>query len=222
MKSIRFIAGISGLALASAVVPSASAATLLTFEGIGSGDTIANYYNGGTGGDLGISFVNGLALVDGDSGGGGNIANEPSGQTVAFFSYGPAYLINVAAGFTDEFGFYYSAYSAGSVNVYSGLNGTGDVLGTLSLTAQYNTGCSGDPSGDFCNFTLASVGFAGTARSISFMGTQNFVVFDDIMFGPLAAGAVPETASWGMMILGFGVIGGAARYRRRSAKVAFV
>ena len=70
MKSIRFIAGISGLALASAVIPSASAATLLTFEGIGSGDTIANYYNGGAGGDLGISFVNGLALVDGDNGGG--------------------------------------------------------------------------------------------------------------------------------------------------------
>lgn len=34
-------------------------------------------------------------------------------------------------------------------------------------------------------------------------------------------GAVPEPATWAMMILGFGMVGGAARYRRRWARVAF-
>jgi hypothetical protein len=34
------------------------------------------------------------------------------------------------------------------------------------------------------------------------------------------AGAVPEPATWGMMILGFGMVGASARYRRRSTKVA--
>lgn len=33
--------------------------------------------------------------------------------------------------------------------------------------------------------------------------------------------AVPEPASWAMMVGGFGVLGGAVRYRRRAAKVHF-
>lgn len=35
------------------------------------------------------------------------------------------------------------------------------------------------------------------------------------------AAAIPEPATWAMMLLGFGMIAGAARYRRRSAKVSF-
>ena len=35
------------------------------------------------------------------------------------------------------------------------------------------------------------------------------------------AGAVPETATWGMMIAGFGMMGAAMRSRRRSTKVSF-
>ncbi len=37
---------------------------------------------------------------------------------------------------------------------------------------------------------------------------------------PAVGGAVPEPASWGMMIIGFGVVGGAARRRRQIARVA--
>lgn len=33
--------------------------------------------------------------------------------------------------------------------------------------------------------------------------------------------AVPEPATWAMMLLGFGMVAGAARYRRRSATVSF-
>ena len=33
--------------------------------------------------------------------------------------------------------------------------------------------------------------------------------------------SVPELGTWGMMLLGIGMIGGAARYRRRSTRVAF-
>ncbi|WEK43996.1 MAG: PEPxxWA-CTERM sorting domain-containing protein [Candidatus Sphingomonas colombiensis] len=40
--------------------------------------------------------------------------------------------------------------------------------------------------------------------------------------GSLSVGGVPEPATWGMMILGFGMAAGALRYRRRSAtKVSF-
>jgi hypothetical protein len=39
-----------------------------------------------------------------------------------------------------------------------------------------------------------------------------------------AAAAVPEPATWAMMLIGFGMIGGVARYRRRtvSTTVAYV
>ena len=37
----------------------------------------------------------------------------------------------------------------------------------------------------------------------------------------LASGAVPEPATWAMMIGGFGAIGGAMRYRRRKVSVSF-
>ena len=40
-------------------------------------------------------------------------------------------------------------------------------------------------------------------------------------FAPQVGGAVPEAATWLQMILGFGVIGGALRYRRGAAKVRF-
>ena len=33
--------------------------------------------------------------------------------------------------------------------------------------------------------------------------------------------AVPKPATWTMMLLGFGAVGGAARYRRRKTNVAF-
>ena len=38
---------------------------------------------------------------------------------------------------------------------------------------------------------------------------------------PAPIPAVPEPAIWGMMLVGFGLIGGAMRYRRRSATVTF-
>ena len=36
-----------------------------------------------------------------------------------------------------------------------------------------------------------------------------------------AIAAVPEPATWAMMLLGFGTIGGAARYRRRNSNIVF-
>jgi len=56
--------------------------------------------------------------------------------------------------------------------------------------------------------------------------TSSFIIDGDSYFiasGSLgaAAGAVPETATWGMMIAGFGLMGAAMRTRRRSTKVSF-
>jgi len=44
---------------------------------------------------------------------------------------------------------------------------------------------------------------------------------DDLVFGDKAVAAVPEPASWAMMIIGFGAVGSTMR-RRKPARVSFV
>lgn len=196
-------------------VPASADVIVLDFEGIGDFQPVGNYYDGGGGPDYGIDFSGQtLALVDADSGGGGNFANEPSPNTIMFFLNASNAILNFAAGFDTGFSFFYTSSTAATVTVYDGVNGTGNVLGTLDLVAQYNNNCVGDPSGQFCNWSPIGVAFAGTARSIDFAGTANQTGFDDITFGSATPGdpgtEVPEPAT--MLTFGAGL---AALARRR-------
>ena len=59
-----------------------------------------------------------------------------------------------------------------------------------------------------------NVGQAGsnTAANASFAGNLSFAA---------QAAAVPEPATWGLMVLGFGMIGSAARSRKTKTSVKF-
>lgn len=207
----------AGSALANPIV--------LDFEGVGNEAAVLNFYNGGTdsqghsGTNYGISFgPNALGLIDSDNGGTGNFANEPSASTILFFLSGSA-VLNYAAGFDTGFSFYYSSMREAVVNVYSGLNATGDLLGSISLAALTNQTCTGDPNGDNCAFSAAGVAFAGTARSIDFGGTVNSIGFDNITFGSeQPGGAVPEPAT--LALIGLGLLGTGAARRRSSNRKA--
>lgn len=210
-----------GLITAMLAVPSAQAApVVLTFEGATDLASVNNFYNGGTdsagasGTNYGINFSStSLALVDADVGGSGNIANEPSGQTVLFFNSSAA-TMNVAAGFNTGFSFFYAATSAGFVKVYDGLNGSGNVLATLNLAPNLGS-CAGDPTGTYCTWTPVGVSFAGTARSVDFGGAANFIAFDDITLGAKdPGGTVPEPGTLGL--LGLAGLGFAAMRRKKA------
>jgi len=204
---------------------SASAAPIvLDFEGVGDGASILNFYNGGTdsqgnsGANYGIAFgSNTLGLIDSDAGGGGNFGNEPSPNTVMFFLSGSA-ILNNAAGFDTGFSFFYSSATTAVVNVYDGLNATGTLLGSINLTAQSTNNCIGDPTGTFCNFSAAGVGFAGVAHSIDFGGTVNQIGFDNITFGSATPSVdVPEPGT--LALLGLGLFGASAA-RRKSKRTS--
>ncbi len=64
-----------------------------------------------------------------------------------------------------------------------------------------------------------SVNTVGTDRDAIFGGTRG----TPVAFLTLVPGvsAVPEPASWAMMIIGFGMVGGMARYRRQRTVVRF-
>ena len=193
------LALLAGLTLAQG--PALADVVVLDFEGIGNQQPVGSFYS-----SLGVEFSPAtLAIIDADAGGTGNFANEPSPNTIMFFLDANNAILNFAAGFTTGFSFFYTSSTDASVNVYDGLNGTGNLLGTLNLLAQFNTQCTGDPAGQFCNWTAVGVSFAGTARSIDFGGTANQTGFDNITFGSSTPGGgtdVPEPATLALLGLG--------------------
>lgn len=122
MKTTRkIVATIISLALRMcAAAPALAAPVVLDFEGATNSTALNDFYNGGTdaagasGVNYGINFSStNLALVDSDAGGNGNFGNEPSPSTILFFLSGGAATMNLAAGFTSGFSFFYTKLGAG-------------------------------------------------------------------------------------------------------------
>jgi hypothetical protein len=211
-------------ALPLALLSSASAATSLNF--VIPGQTapyqeILNYYNGGAsqegqiGPNYGISFgPNAIALQNYPL---TQVGNEPGGgNALAFLT--SSETMNVAAGFSSGFSFYYTApLSNGVVSVYSGLNDTGTLLATIPLTIT-PAGTNGFP---FAIWDPAGATFAGTAESVNFSGFEGDFGFSDVTLGsatPLV-NSVPDNT--GMIIYGIAAVG-LAIAARPARKVALV
>lgn len=227
-------ASIGALALSA---PASAQVVSLNFEGVNatypSGFAqVLDFYNGGTSSDgttgtnYGISFgsnalaicLNSLEVVCSNTSRGG--LGDPNSQRGGlFFLEGAETFLNFSAGFQTGFSFNYVGQFTGSVGVYDGLNGTGNLLGTVSLVPN-GTNCPAYSSVGFCPFEAAGINFSGVGRSIAFGGVANQIVFDDVTFGSAIPGGVPEPSVWAMLVLGFGTLGAAMR-RRRSARVRF-
>lgn len=208
-----------------------AAVVTLDFEGVNatypSGyTTVGDFYNGGTSGDgtsgtnYGISFgsnalaicLNSTSVVCSNTSRGG-LGNPNSQQGALFFLSGSETYMNVAAGFTTGFSFNYVSLSySGSVGVYDGLNGTGNLLTTLSLSP--NAGSCPGYAAQFCPFSPIGVSFSGTARSVSFGGVADQIVFDDVTFGSSVPDPAPVPLPASLPLLGAGVAGVAALRRR--------
>jgi hypothetical protein len=236
-NSVLLAAAFAGCLLAS---PAAATVTI-NFEniatyGINSGIAVQNFYNGGTasngasGTNLGVSFAsNAVTLCLNTLGttcsvaSRGGLGDPTSAFTAMFLAPGGPTTTSLtdATGFTSGISFFYvSPVDPGSVQIFDGLNGTGNLLASSALAINGSACSAGAPfnAGQYCPFSQFSLPFNGTGKSIVFGGTPGTIVFDDITLGV----GLPEPATWAMMLLGFGVLGMSLRAsrRRRTAALA--
>ena len=193
------------------------AQSVLTFEGLQQNEQVLNYYNGGTGSlgsgpgpSYGITFgVSALALRS------GNYANNPTPPSILYFLSGSGAIMNVPAGFTTGFSFYYaSGPTTGTVTVWDQVGATGNILATINLSAS-GSNCGGS-SATFSCWNPVGGSFSGTAKSVDFGGVANEIAFDNITIGSATASggapsaatpaAVPTLSEWAIVLLALGLV----------------
>lgn len=87
---------------------------------------------------------------------------------------------------------------------------------TAGLPGQLPSSNFSTPGSDLRLNLSQSFGYS-VAGGAPVYGTSRLGV---VTFGGANASAVPEPATWGLMLLGFGAVGAGARYRRRRAGAA--
>lgn len=146
---------------------------------------------------------------------GGSITSNPNGGGSSVFGFNTTpsgrFLLELFGGsatFTfvnpvSSFGFKLSGVQLGGLTV--GFND-----GSAQSFAVTNNGSG-------VQFFGAS-GFTNAVSSFTFNATNDIVGIDDLRFSSATA-AVPEPATWAMMLLGFGFVGGALRSSKRRKKL---
>ena len=156
----------------------------------------------------GVSFTNVLGLSNSDDlgplVGGGYYANAPSPLGIAFVQLDGAVntssFMNLSNGADGNLSFFYSTPTAlvGAIKAYSGLNGSGDLLGSFDFVSTDDGFSVWQPS----TFT-----FAGRALSFDLTGALG-AGLDNIS-------AVPEPETLALMLAGLGMVGFSVRRQRK-------
>jgi hypothetical protein len=189
----RTILSYLSILLLGGVTASADPFVVLDFNNLEIGEQVLGYYNGGDGSlgtgpgpNLGITFTSDFVTVAQGVFGPPFQGEELTGTS------GTMDVLPAFGGTGGTFSFYYSNMGADStVNLYSGLDGSGSLVATIPLT---NTA-----------FGAASplAGLPLPFESAVFTGTGGALVFDNMTFSPPGVGPVtPEPSSISLLLIG--------------------
>jgi hypothetical protein len=220
MRSVYCAVVLSILLLISAAAH-ATSGELLSFQGLGNEQSVSNFYNGAglsSTPNYGITFSSnflGLLPIANTAGyptGSGSFMPTPTSGPAIFICPGgiaadcssgsSTGVMNIASGFSKGIDFFYAAGATETVTLWSGANGSGTVLLTISLSPN---SCSS--SSNVCVYQWSQIGknFSGTAYSVTFSGPGDQFGLADITLGSSTT-AIPEPSSFYLLASGLAVI----------------
>ena len=173
-----------------------------------------------------IDFNNGQTVPSGFTLTGTNyiVSNAASASTGArpAFSDGSSYLSVLGGGSatlaSTGAGYQQISLFLGSIDAYNTirvLSTTGAVLATYT-GSQFVVPADGNQDVPRTNRRVTFFADAGQSLGGLILSSgSNSLEADNVVF------SVPEPSTWALMLVGFGMVGGAARYRRRQAAARF-
>jgi hypothetical protein len=210
-----------GVVVLCAVAAFANSATLLTFADIPDQQAVGNFYSSA----YGITFANFYASHSILNGGSGDFSPTPLGTPAVFINTPNGLtgspvtgVINVSGGFSSGVNFFFTAGFTGgqteTVTIWSGANGGGTVLATLTLSNN-DASCT---TIVYCNWSNVGLSFSGStqAHSITFSGPGNELGISELTIGSSTT-AIPEPSS--VYLLGTGLAGMVLSNLRRFLRV---
>ena len=211
---MKFLSLISATALVSAMCAAAPAQAAVGFA-----DVVIDFFDSGAGpfaGPYGGTFPGSFPVAVSTS---VVLGDEPVFGIEEFLSLPTGSYVTV--GFTDELIF----DSAGN-DIFireAGASGeTAQIFVSNDLTTYQLLGIAN--SATTTSFDLASIGFTGNVLGLRIVGLDSFGAspgFDVVNIQAIPGSftpSVPEPTTWGMMLLGFGILGSGLRRARQQSK----
>ena len=203
----KILVAAAALALSSA----ASATTTLSFGGpnVNWGNTHTFTSGGLSVTASGFTAANTPTALYGKNGGGDEIGlglnNDPSGDHEIYYGYGYVQIdVSALFGLVSSITFSTNSTTDGEQWSIFGSNTSGSYSGLALLTGT--------------NESTALLPSFGTYKYYDFVSTstkggKNFLIKGFTLT------AVPEPSTWAMMLVGFGLLGGSLRYRKKATRV---